>query len=421
MAHWFYAARGRVPSTEASRAALDALVGKARFEGPDLPVHVRLAQGDGAIYLDLGREDCAAVRVTASGWDLVTDYPIKFRHPRGMLPVPLPDRGGNLTALRKLVNVESDTDWRLLLAWLLAAFRPTGPYPVLILTGEQGAAKSTTARLLRSLIDPNAAPLRSEPRDGRDLVIAVRNSWILAFDNLSSMPNWLSDCLCRLATGGGFGMRELFTDDEEVIFDSQRPIILTSIEDVADRGDLLDLAVIVRLPAIPEERRLTESAFWAAVDAARPQIMGALFDAVAEGLRNLPHVHLDRLPRMADFATWVTACEPALDWPAGSFLNAYRGNVADANELALDSSPIWPPLRQLVDERGTWEGTASELLDELVKLAGEKAAGAEAGRRNRTFCPVACTGSAPNLRRAGFPIEFRRPARGPETRKDRPR
>src|SRR5262249_54050728 len=147
---------------------------------------------------------------------------------------------------------------------------------------------------------------------------------------------WLSDCLCRLATGGGFATRELYTDADEVLFDSQRPVIITSIEDVADRGDLLDRAVIVRLPAIPEEKRRRESGFWAAAVAALPAILGALLDAVAAGLRNLPGVRLDRLPRMADFAAWVTACEPALGWPPGSFLAAYRGNVADANELALD-------------------------------------------------------------------------------------
>jgi len=259
---------------------------------------------------------------------------VRFKHPRGLLPLPLPERGGSLNALRDLANVESDSEWRLLLGALLAAFRATGPYPVLILTGEQGAAKSTTARLLRSLIDPNAAPLRSEPRDGRDLVIAANNGWLLALDNLSYLPPWLSDCLCRPATGGGFATRELYTDSDEVLFDSQRPVILTSIEDIADRGDLLDRAVIVRLPAIPEEKRRRESEFWAAADAARPAILGALLDVVSAGLRNLPSVQLDRLPRMADFAAWVTACEPALGWTAGSFLTAYTGNRADANELA---------------------------------------------------------------------------------------
>src|SRR5256886_5689169 len=118
------------------------------------------------------------------------------------LPVPLP--GGALDDLRPFLNVADDGDYRLLVTWLLAALRPRGPYPVLVLHGEQGSAKSTTARVLRMLIDPNGAPLRAEPHDDRDLMIAATNGWIVALDNLSHLPPWLSDALCRLATGGAF-------------------------------------------------------------------------------------------------------------------------------------------------------------------------------------------------------------------------
>jgi hypothetical protein len=414
--HWYYEETEKAPAAEALRSAIDTLAGRALFDGPALSVCVRVAGLDGAIYLDLGREDWSAVRITPDGWDVVTTYPVRFRHPRGMLPLPAPEGGGNLPALRQLLNLD-DTCWRLVLAWLLAAFRPTGPYPVLILTGEQGAAKSTTARLLRSLIDPNAAPLRSEPRDGRDVVIAAGNSWVCALDNLSYLPPWLSDCLCRLATGGGFATRELYTNSEEVIFDSQRPVILTSIEDVAERGDLLDRAVIVRLPPIPEERRRPESEFWATADAARPAILGALLDVVAAGLRKLPNIRLTRLPRMADFARWATACEPAQGLPAGAFMAAYAGNVAEANELALDGSPIWPVLRQLVERSsGAWEGTAADLLKELERLAGLDGDKAERSKAKR---PKRWPGAAhvlsgrlrrlaPNARRAGIAINFDR-------------
>lgn len=410
LSHWFFVAKQRVPASEALQGAINTLAGKAFFQSPNLPVGVRVAELDGAIYLDLGRDDWSAVRITAVGWDVVTSYPVRFRHPGGMMPLPVPLRGGDLATLRQLLNID-DTGWRLVLGWLLAAFRPSGPYPVLILTGEQGAAKSTTARLLRSLIDPNAAPLRSEPRDGRDVVIAASNSWVCALDNLSYLPPWLSDCLCRLATGGGFATRALFTDGDEVIFDSQRPVILTSIEDVAQRGDLLDRAVIVHLSAIPEEKRRPESEYWAAADAARSAILGTLLNVVSAGLRNLPTVRLPRLPRMADFACWVTACEPALGWPAGAFMAAYTGNVADANELALEASPVWPSLRKLVEDRDTWEGTASALLEELGRVAGltgDKAKPPDGWPKR----PHTLTGKlkrlAPNMRKAGIDVSFNR-------------
>ncbi len=129
---------------------------------------------------------------------------------------------------------------------------------MLVLHGEQGSAKSTLVRILRALIDPNTAALRAAPRDERDLVIAARNSWCLALDNLSHLPDWLSDALCRLATGSGFATRELYTDAEETIFAAQRPIVLNGIEELATRGDLLDRALLLYLPAIPEAQRHDE-------------------------------------------------------------------------------------------------------------------------------------------------------------------
>src|SRR5205807_197923 len=117
--------------------------------------------------------------------------------------------------------------WTLLVGWLLGAFSPHGPYAMLALHGEQGSAKSTTARILRSLIDPNTSDLRSEPRNARELMIAATDGWVLAFDNLSDIQSWLSDALCRLSTGGGFATRQLHTDDEEVLFDAQRPLLIT--------------------------------------------------------------------------------------------------------------------------------------------------------------------------------------------------
>lgn len=148
------------------------------------------------------------------------------------------------------------------MAWLIQALRPKGAYPVLILQGEQGSAKSTTERLLRALIDPSTAPLRTTPRNERDLIIAATNSWCAAFDNISTLPPWLSDALCRLSTGGGFSARELYTDAEEVLFDVTRPVILNGTTDVATRPDLLDRALVMMLPAIQEEGRTPEADLW---------------------------------------------------------------------------------------------------------------------------------------------------------------
>ena len=201
-------------------------------------------------------------------------------------------------------------------------------------------------------------------------MIAASNGAVLAFDNLSHVPAWLSDALCRLSTGGGFATRELYTDNEEVIFDAMRPLILTGIEELATRSDLLDRAVLLTLPTIPEDRRRTETQFWAAFDTAAPRF-SALLTAVSEAMRRLPAVKLSRLPRMADFALWATAGERALGLTDGAFMAAYSGNRAAGNELAMESSPIGKAVLDFMASTSGWTGTASELLGELDRTADD--------------------------------------------------
>src|SRR5262249_19798470 len=157
--------------------------------------------------------------------------------------------------LWEFLNV-AEADRPLIAAWLVAALRPTGPFPVLCLFGEQGSAKSTTARFLRALVDPSTAPVRAEPRDPRDLAIAAGNGWAVCLDNVSHLTPQLSDALCRLSTGGGFSTRMLYCDDEECIFQAQRPAIVNGIAEVAERPDLLDRSLMVCLPTIRERRRV---------------------------------------------------------------------------------------------------------------------------------------------------------------------
>jgi hypothetical protein len=185
---------------------------------------------------------------------------------------------------------------------MVMKFCPRGPYPVLVLGGEHGSAKTETAKRFRSLVDPNAAPNRGEPREARDLMIAARKGWILAFDNLSYLPVWLSDGLCRLATGGGFATRELYSDDDEVIFAATRPVILNGIGEVVSRSDLLDRTILLTLPVIPERKRRDERDLERAFGQARPRILGTLLDAASCALRNRDTVRLSRKPRMADFS-----------------------------------------------------------------------------------------------------------------------
>jgi hypothetical protein len=242
---------------------------------------------------------------------------------------------------------------------------------VLALSGEQGSAKSTFCAILRALVDPNTAPLRALPREDRDLFIAATNAHILAFDNVSRLSPWIADTLCRLATGGGFAVRQLYTDGDEVLFSAQRPVVLNGIEDIVERPDLADRALFLTLEPIDEEHRRLDQELWSEFERERPRILGALLDVVAAGLRALPDVKLDRLPRMADFAMWATACESAL-WPKGTFADAYENNRDSAIETVIENDPVSNGIRELMETRQVWAGTATKLLDELCQKVDER-------------------------------------------------
>jgi hypothetical protein len=299
LARRFFEATGGAPSSEALKSALNVIEAKAHFDAPQRTVHVRVGGLDGRLYLDLCDESWRAVEIDAAGWRVIDNPPVRFRRAAGMQALPVPVKGGSIDALRSFLNVQTDADFVLVVAWALAALRNRGPYPVIVLSGEHGSAKSTFSAFLRALLDPNTAPLRALPREDRDLFIAASRGHVLAFDNVSGLAAWISDTLCRLATGGGFAVRQLYTDQDEVLFDATRPVILNGIEDIVTRPDLADRAVFLMLEPIPEERRRPEAELWAAFEAERPRILGVLLDAVVVGLKRLPETHLPKLPRMA--------------------------------------------------------------------------------------------------------------------------
>ena len=400
----FYHDHRKAPSSQAVSDAIATLTARALFEGGEQNVYVRIAEYGDAVYMDLGDSDWGAIVVTPTGWSVVPDPPVKFVRSNNTGPLPRPESGGSLEDLRRFLNTDED-GFKLTVGWLVGSLNPSGPYPILEISGEQGTAKSTTARLLCKLVDPKAkVELRSLPSSERDLAIAAKASHLLALDNLSYVRPQMSDALCRLATGGGFGTRTLYTNDDEMLFDAMRPQILNGINPVALRGDLQERSISVELLPISKDERREEKKFWEEFEAVRPKIFGAILDAVSAVLRNIGEVHLDELPRMADFAVWVSAAEEALPWEAGEFIVAYSGNRRAATYEFLGSDPVAAAIKKLLtwSPSHEWQGTATELLEALNDQATEEI-------RRPTYWPKApnslsrtMTRIAPALREAGI-------------------
>lgn len=366
MAMKYYRQHGKPPGSQAVQDALGVLEARAMFEGDSAEVFLRVCEKDGSVYIDLGDDTWDAVKITAEGWEIVKNPPVYFRRSSCLAPMPRPALEGDLSVLRKHTGFD-DANHALLCGYLVQAFNPNGPYPVLNLTGEQGSAKSTRTKQVRAIVDPSEMEVRSQPRGERDLLIAARNNWVLALDNLSSLPHWLSDALCRISTGGGFGARTLYEDKEETVFSATRPVILNGIEDFATRPDLLDRSISLQLPVIPKSERKPEKKVWKTFNEDLPTILAGVLDAVSVALARVDQIELDELPRMADFAIWAVAAEPAFGVPEGTFLQAYNCNRNEAIENAIDADLVAAAIQKLLEETQGHriEVTAGELIEEL--------------------------------------------------------
>jgi phage/plasmid primase-like uncharacterized protein len=397
LARQYYKATKGAPNPTTMASALQVIEAKAKYDSPAREVFLRVAGYVGRIYLDLGDADWQVVEIDTEGWRIVSDPPIRFHRRRGTRALPVPARGGKIETLRKYLNIRTKDGFILVVAWLLAALRDRGPYPVYKVVGEAGSAKSTLLKVLHRLVDPNAAELRAPPQSERDLFVAANNAHVLAYDNLSWLPDWLSDGLARLSTGGSFAARTLYENDEETLFTATRPILLGAIENVVVRGDLADRSVSDELQPIAEGKHRLESEFWATFERDRPAIFGALLDAVAHGLRRLPHVNLARLPRMADFMQWAVACGDGLLWEAGAFARAYESNRSGVTRDVVEADPVATALLHLMNRKPRWTGTATELLEDLETIVGEKEA-------HRKQWPGSAAGLGRRLMRIATPL-----------------
>ena len=390
------------PGSQALTEAIAAIEANA-CRGPlDFP-KLRLAGSvKSEVEIDLCDTSWRAVRVDRNGWEVVATPRYRFLRAAGMLALPEPKRGDGEAKLKRHLALD-DTNYRLVLGWLVGALCPSGPYPIVAIHGEQGSGKSTLVRMLRRLVDPNRAGDRSKPKDERDLVIAASNSWLVCFDNLSRIDELLSDGLCRIATGAGFGTRTLYSDDAETLFQVCRPQMVNGIPDLARSGDLVDRCITVLLPPREEARTAYEADLWAQFDADLPEMLGFLLDAVSCALRRLESVHLSERPRLADFARWVEAAAPALGWPSGAFLDDYLANREDGAAALVEGDALAALLVRVVAILvNPFDGTASDLRALLGQHATDDEKKAPGWPKNARALSSYLRRLAPALRKTGI-------------------
>lgn len=348
---------------------VDRCDAKGCFDGRERSVFTRIGRDEnGAIVVDLADDTWQAVLITDSGWSVVDRSPIPLIRKQGMMPLPVPEPGGDFSLLDSHLNLASENDRTLFLSILLGCFHPNGPFPIALIAGEQGSGKSTLCRIARALIDPSEAPVTTLPRDERNLHISASKSWMQVYDNVSKIKPDFSDSLCRLATGAGLRRRKLTTDDVEMIFSSCRPVILNSIiQGLIEASDLADRSLIVRTKSLGDSGKTAEEGLNSQFEKSKPLILGALLNAVSVALKNLSTISTKGLPRMADFARWCIAGETGLGLEPGSFMKAYEVNRTLITGSAVDASPIYEPILLTIRKTGYWKGDIKALYGELLR------------------------------------------------------
>lgn len=355
LAKLYRAKHGRVPPSQALTDAVTVLEGEARDADP-VELHLRVASNGGYLFLDLGDLTGRAVRIGPCSWSLVDQPPVLFKRTTLTGVMPEPQRGGELDELWKSLNVK-ERDQGLLLGFMVAAFFPNIPHPVLSLQGEQGTGKSTAAKAITSVIDPSPVPLRKPPKEAEGWITAASGSWTVAIDNLSDITPWLSDAICRAVTGEGDVRRRLYSDGDLAVFSFRRVILLNGIDHGALRGDLAERLLAISLERIEPTERKSDEVITDERELATPRVLGAVLDLLVQVLAVRPTIQLAKSPRMADFAQ-ILAC---VDQVIGTkSLERYLIQSEELSEDAVTSEPALAALILAVEEPGRY--TSAELL-----------------------------------------------------------
>lgn len=337
----YFSETGTAASGQALTDAVAILEGLAAQKEPER-LHLRVANTNDAAYIDTGRLDGKVIRIADGTWSIVRTAPVRFLRTKLTGEMAIPADNANLDMLWKFVNVAED-DRPVLLAVLVAALlQSDSPHPILALFAEQGSAKSTTTRMVVDLIDPSPVPLRQAPRDADSWVTAAAGSWVVALDNMSGIPGWLSDSLCRAVTGDGSVKRALYTDAGLSILSFRRCVILNGIDVGAIRPDLAERLAVVDLKRIDFRSRKIESQIHREWAAARPQILGGLLDLAATVHDQVSREHLDLTPRMADFARLLSCIDTQLGTKG---LARYMSRANQLSEDSIQSDPFIDALR----------------------------------------------------------------------------
>lgn len=367
----FYKQEGSVLKADALRGVISTLAGDAVFGEYSVSKelsHRVYRDGSECIAYDLVNDQWQMALIIPGLWDVNNEAGYTFRRLPHQKEQVMPERGGNIESVLDYVNIQDDDQKKLFLVYLVSCFISGFPHPMPYFYGPQGSAKSTISKVIRALVDPSLLEVSQFPKNEEALIHALKDHYIIIFDNISFINPDQSDTLCKAITGSAFTKRKLYTDGEMVIFSFQKLIGANGINLVAIRPDLLERSLLFPLERIDEKDRKTESEVWDSFEKEKPKIMGAIFTILSQALEIYPSIILEEKPRMADFALWGCAIAEAIGFGKEDFMRIYQSNIDSQNMEVLYQDPTAILIIELMHGVSRWEGTASNLLNELYCL-----------------------------------------------------
>jgi len=337
-----------------ARRVLDMLAHKS---GEVRELHTRAAFHEGAVFYELAPGRVA--RISEGGWQLDPDPPVFFRAVKNLKPLPNPKPGGSLEDVAKRVNLKTDKDLRLFLTYVTLAPLAHIARPILQTTGVMGAGKSTACRVIKRLLDPTGN--ETATIDRRDFLQKAAHCYILMLDNQNSLPEWFQDTLCRLVTGESDSKRVLYSDDEDLIWSMQRAVLLNGINPPSERGDVQDRTLPIELDRLDKRKRLPEDDFWMQFSLKHPELLGAVFDALAGALQERHTVDLAERPRLADWGLYAAALYKSQGWGVETFVEDWKGVEEAQQQGTLDGSIVAQAVILFMKDKDRVELSAAKL------------------------------------------------------------
>lgn len=409
----FEAMKGRFAPEKDLTDAVNKLDRAISGRGKVMKVFNRVGHDNNAVYVDLSqRDNTRAVRITAEGWTIVDKPEVMFRRTGSSVALPDPERGGSIEQLRPFVNVGTEDQWRLLVAWVLGCFNPKGTLPVMIIQGDAGAAKSYGTTIVRRLVDPMVPPLLPYPRSSESLIHHAYHNYVLAFDNLSGVSNEISDTLCVLASGSGYATRKLYTNLEQVTFEARRPIVINGIDNLAHRNDLSSRSLSLTFEEIERDDKLSERLLEAEIAKVMPNVLGHIYDAVAKALACAGQDTICTDSRLIDFTDWIVAAAPALGWSKDNVADLIEENTQNVLHAMAEADLVAQFMIKFMEESPQWSGSASDLFEQLDNVVPHKISRSRDWPNSPLALGKRVQRAKPTLRAAGIKLNRRHTKNG---------